>query len=104
MLATPGTLFSAPGWIFELKYDGFRWLVSKCGDVIRLESRNGRDMAASFPELVEAMQAVEHDFVCDGELVVLDEQGRPQWDRLKRRHVLRHPGRIKQAAAEEPAC
>jgi bifunctional non-homologous end joining protein LigD len=104
MLATPGALFSAPGWIFELKYDGFRCLASKCGDVIRLESRNGRDMSACFPELVEAMQAVEHDFVCDGELVVLDEQGRPQWERLKRRHVLRHPARIRQAAAEEPAC
>ncbi|MGZ5165227.1 MAG: ATP-dependent DNA ligase [Burkholderiales bacterium] len=104
MLATPGTLFSAPGWIFELKYDGFRCLASKWGDVIRLESRNGRDMSGCFPELVEAMRAVEHSFVCDGELVVLDEQGRPQWERLKRRHVLRHPARIRQAAAEEPAC
>ena len=52
MLATPGKLFSAPGWIYELKYDGFRCLVCKHGDVVRLESRNGRDMSALFPELV----------------------------------------------------
>jgi bifunctional non-homologous end joining protein LigD len=49
-------------------------------------------------------QVVRHDLICDGELVILDDTGRPQWDRLKRRHVLRHPGRIKQAASEEPAC
>jgi bifunctional non-homologous end joining protein LigD len=61
-------------------------------------------MSDCFPELVESIQSVKHDFVCDGELVVLDDTGRPQWDRLKRRHVLGHPGRIKQAAAEEPAC
>jgi ATP-dependent DNA ligase len=57
-----------------------------------------------FPELVEAIRAASHDFVCDGELVVLGEHGRPQWDRLKRRHVLRHPSRIAQAAAEQPAA
>lgn len=48
--------------------------------------------------------AIAHDIVCDGELVVLDEIGRPQWDRLKRRHVLRNPRRIRQAAEEEPGC
>jgi hypothetical protein len=35
MLATPGKLFSAPGWIYEIKYDGFRCLVSKLGGVVR---------------------------------------------------------------------
>ena len=44
--------FAAPGWIFELKYDGFRCLVIKRGDRVKLESRPGRDMAASFPEVV----------------------------------------------------
>jgi ATP-dependent DNA ligase len=39
MLATPGKLFSAKGWIFELKHDGFRCLVAKCGDQVRLQSR-----------------------------------------------------------------
>jgi hypothetical protein len=74
MLAAPGTLFSARGWIFELKYNGFGCLPSKHGDYVRMESRSGRDMAACFPELVQAIRAVSHDFVCDGELVVLDDQ------------------------------
>jgi bifunctional non-homologous end joining protein LigD len=103
MLATPGKLFSAHGWIYELKHDGFRVLVTKCGDVVRLESRNGRDMSGLFPELLDEIGAIGHDFVADGELVILDDQGCPQWDRLQRRHVLRHTHRIQQAAADEPA-
>ena len=103
MLATPGKLFSARGWVFELKYDGFRCLVTKCGDVVRLESRNGRDMSDLFPELVDEIRPIRHDFVADGELVILDSVGCPQWDRLQRRHVLRHTHRIRQAAVEDPA-
>jgi len=103
MLATPGKLFSAPGWIYELKHDGFRVLVTKCGDVLRLESRNGRDMSGLFPELLDEIRSIGHDFVADGELVILDDQGCPQWDRLQRRHVLRHTHRIQQAAVDDPA-
>jgi hypothetical protein len=49
MLATPGKLFSAKGWIFELKRDGFRCLIIKRGDSVRLESRSGRDMSPVLP-------------------------------------------------------
>lgn len=84
-LATPGKLFSEKGWIYELKYDGFRCLVFKRGDVVRLESRTGRDMSACFPELVDEIKPMRHDFVADAELVVLDEQGRSVWERLQSR-------------------
>lgn len=104
MLATPGKLFSAPGWLFELKYDGFRCLISKSRNVVRLESRNGRDMSACFPALIAEIEPIPHDFVADAELVVLDEQGRPQWDQLKRRHVIKKSDRIQRAAAEAPAA
>jgi ATP-dependent DNA ligase len=104
MLASPGKLFSARGWIFELKYDGYRCLVTKCGDAVRLESKNGRDMNSLFPELVDEIGPIRDDFVADCELVILDDQGCPQWDRLQRRSVLRHTHRIQQAAAEDPAC
>jgi bifunctional non-homologous end joining protein LigD len=104
MLASSGKLFSAPGWIFELKYDGFRCLISKRGEIVRLETRNGRDLSGCFPELVDEIRPIPHDFVVDSELVVLDEQGRPQWDRLKKRHVIKNPARIRRAAAEDPAA
>ena len=85
MLATTGKLFSKAGWILELKYDGFRCLVSKCRGAVRLESRRGRDMSSCFPELVDEIAPIPHDFAADGELVVLDHRGRPQWERLTKR-------------------
>jgi hypothetical protein len=77
MLATPGKLFSAAGWIYEIKYDGFRCLIYKHGDVVRLESRRERDMSDQFPELVSEIRPIAHDFVADGELVILDESRPP---------------------------
>ena len=51
MLATPAKRpVSQPGWIYELKYDGFRCLIVKSGPMVRLESRNGRNMAPYFPD------------------------------------------------------
>lgn len=97
MLATPGKLRSDRSWIYELKYDGFRCLVSKYRDIVRLESRSGRDMSECFPELVEEIRPIRQDFVIDAELVVLDERGRPVWERLKARHVIRKPDRTPQA-------
>ncbi|MDB5927090.1 MAG: ligase [Betaproteobacteria bacterium] len=105
MLATPANVpFSAQGWIFELKYDGFRVLASKRGKRVRLESRNGRDMTAAFPELVAAMRTIQRDLVIDGELVICDERGCPQFARLGQRARLRRPDRIDEAAAKNPAA
>jgi hypothetical protein len=61
-------------------------------------------MSASFPELVDELQPIGHDFVADGELVVLDNRGCPQWHRLQRRHVIRDAQRIRQAAVADPAA
>ena len=104
MLATPGKLASWKGWLYELKYDGFRCLISKHRNLVRLESRSGRDMSECFPELVEEIRPIRQNFVADAELVVLDEHGRPVWGRLKARHVIRKPERIRQAAAADPAA
>ena len=82
----------------------FRCLISKRRDLVRLESRTGRDMSECFPELVDEIRPIPQDFVADAELVVLDEQGRPVWERLKARHVIRKPERIRQAAASDPAA
>ena len=104
MLATPAPApFSREGWIYEIKYDGDRCLASKLRDVVRLESRNGRDMAACFPEIVAEIRAIPHDFVVDGEIVILDAEGRPHRDRLRKRHALRSDDRIRLAAEDDPA-
>jgi bifunctional non-homologous end joining protein LigD len=105
MLATLAKVpFSAQGWIYELKYDGFRCLASKVSERVCLMSRNGNDMADRFPEVVVAMAAIPADVVLDGELVICDELGCSQWSRLQKRHVIRRPDRVRAAAAADPAC
>jgi bifunctional non-homologous end joining protein LigD len=104
MLATSGKLFSAAGWIYEIKYDGFRCLVSKRRGIVRLESRSGRDFGPCFPELVAEIAPIPHDFAADAELVVLDDRGCPQWDRLTKRHAQRSVRAITRAAAADPAA
>jgi bifunctional non-homologous end joining protein LigD len=61
-------------------------------------------MIARFPEVVADITPIRYDFIADGELVVLDDQGRPQWDRLHGRHAATKPDCIKRAAVENPAA
>jgi bifunctional non-homologous end joining protein LigD len=82
--------FSSPEWLFELKYDGFRVLTVKQLDRVRLLSRQGNDMAEAFPELVATISNFPADTLAlDGELVVLDKQGVPQFERLCKRAFAR---------------
>jgi ATP-dependent DNA ligase len=61
------------GWRYEPKWDGFRCLVFRSGPSIDLRSRNDRPLARYFPELVEALLAVEcESFVLDGEILMTD--------------------------------
>jgi bifunctional non-homologous end joining protein LigD len=103
MLPTPGSLFSAAGWIFELKYDGMRCLATKRSGIVSLRSKSGRDLSSLFPELVRDMERTPHDFIVDGELVILNDQEQPDWEALQARQSLRHTPRIAEAAREEPA-
>lgn len=61
-------------------------------------------MSTCFPELVEEIAPIPHDFAVDGELVVRDNRSCPQWDRLTERLAQRSPVAIKRAAAADPAA
>ncbi len=105
MLAEPhDRAFTRDGWLFELKLDGYRLLASKAhGDALLL-SRNGNDYTAVFPEIARAIKALPYDeIIVDGEVVVLDAQGRPEFARLQRRGALSSPIDVKRAAVELPA-
>jgi len=96
--------FSEPGWLFELKYDGFRLMVARQGGAARLRYRRGHDATATFPELARALSTLAVDRVLmDGEVVVLDERGRPDFQRLQKRVQLRRRIDIDRAAVELPA-
>jgi bifunctional non-homologous end joining protein LigD len=86
MLATQAEAFDGKDWLYELKYDGYRMLVEKTEGRVVLRSRNGHDLTASFPEIARtASRVVPDDFVLDGELVVLNEAGVPDFSRLQAR-------------------
>jgi bifunctional non-homologous end joining protein LigD len=69
MLSRPGPLPSGSGWSFELKWDGFRAIVST-EDGVRVRSRRGWNMTSLLPELADLPPGV----VLDGELVAWREQ------------------------------
>lgn len=78
--------FDDPGWVFETKWDGFRAIAHiRHGDV-RLLSRNGRNVGAQYPSVVEALSRIRHHAVIDGELVALDKTGRSRFQLLQRAH------------------
>lgn len=106
MLAEPARKpFSAPGWIFEIKYDGYRALGSRISEGRpHLRSRGGEDMTAVFPEIARALAALPFDgLVLDGELVVLNTEGRPHFHALQRRGQIRRRLDAERAAREIPA-
>ena len=70
-------------WTFELKLDGYRCIAVKRGKEVTLFSRHRKVLNRRFPGVVEALASLKGDFVLDGELVVLDPQGRPSFQLLQ---------------------
>ena len=86
------------GWAYEPKYDGFRALAFVDGDDVYLQSRGQRPLRRYFPELAFP----SGEYVIDGELVILDDGGREDFDALQNRL---HPAesRVRMLAERTPA-
>jgi ATP dependent DNA ligase-like protein len=70
---TPPT---GPGWIHEIKHDGFRIVARRVGGRVRLFTRNGYDFTARFPRIASAVAALPvRSCVVDGEAIVVDRMG-----------------------------
>ena len=91
------------GWLFEIKFDGVRVLAARQGEQVELYGRSGQLITGRYPDLVRSLLALpaEH-FVIDGEIVALDENGRPSFQRLQPRMALTDPREIESAAARIP--
>jgi bifunctional non-homologous end joining protein LigD len=75
-------------WIYELKFDGIRLIATKEREKVSLLSRNQNDLSARFPEVVDAVKNLLADeFVLDGEVVALDEEGRSSFQLLQAREM-----------------
>lgn len=74
------------GWAWEVKWDGIRALAFVQGGRVRLQSRNLLDLTDRYPELrAMGAQLGSRQCLLDGEIVALDERGRPSFERLQRR-------------------
>ncbi len=104
MLATSGTTADLSGdhWLYELKWDGIRAVITGTEGKIRLMSRNGNDLTATYPELTDRACWPEGDFVADGEIVALGKGSRPDFGRLQLRMNLAKAADIERAKASVP--
>jgi bifunctional non-homologous end joining protein LigD len=77
--------FNNDDWLFEIKHDGFRMLAIRDGNTARLYTRNSYDLSRRHQHIASALTAVPVErFVLDGELVVLDNDGRSNFAKLAR--------------------
>ncbi len=81
-LAVP-KLPDAHGWVYEIKLDGYRAEAIRTADGVTFYSRNGKSLNKKFPYIVEALGELPPDTIVDGELVALDNAGRPEFNRLQ---------------------
>jgi bifunctional non-homologous end joining protein LigD len=81
---------SGPGWIHEIKHDGFRILARRDGAGVRLITRHGNDFTSRFPLAVDAVTRLPaHSFLLDGEAIVTNDRGLAVFDLIRHR---RHGG------------
>jgi len=86
--------FDNPQWLFEIKWDGYRSVAFVDGGKARLVSRNQNDMTSQYPELRELPNYVRaRTAVLDGEIVALDDSGRPSFSLMQQRTGISGAGR-----------
>ncbi len=92
-------------WLFEIKYDGVRALALREGEMVRLFARSGAEITGQYPEVALALRAMPYRrFVLDGEIVALNDQGRPDFQLLQRRMHLQDRRDIARMSLAVPVC
>jgi bifunctional non-homologous end joining protein LigD len=84
--------FDDPDWVFETKWDGFRAMAKVAPGHASLYSRNLIDISRKYPAICQALAAIKHEAVLDGELVALDAHGRSRFQLLQ--NAEREPARL----------
>jgi bifunctional non-homologous end joining protein LigD len=78
--------FDRPGWMWELKHDGYRCIAGVQDGKVQLATRNGADCTKWFPEVAQGLgKLTGGPHILDGEVCVLDDLGRSDFNRLQDR-------------------
>lgn len=95
-------------WVYEPKYDGIRVLAFATPEQVALVTRNGRDKAKQFPEIVEALAGLTRELgdplVLDGEIVALRDGEVVRFEALQGRMHLTGTARVDRMASDQPAA
>jgi bifunctional non-homologous end joining protein LigD len=75
--------FDDKEWLFEIKWDGYRAIAEKTKSKILLYSRNGLNFFSTYPIVVEQLSNITEDVVLDGEIVVINSEGKPDFQLLQ---------------------
>ena len=75
--------FDDNGWLYEVKWDGYRALLYKEGSSINLFSRRGQSFNSKYSEIVSSASKIDGDFVIDGEVVAVDKDGKAHFEWLQ---------------------
>jgi bifunctional non-homologous end joining protein LigD len=91
MLATlHEKVFDKAGWLFELKWDGYRAIAEIENQTIKLYSRRGNSFAADYPAIMKALKSFTDDVVLDGEIIALKD-GHPDFYTLQNHEKSKAP-------------
>ena len=74
---------SDPDYIFEIKWDGYRIISYVNNGKVRMDSRSALDYTKKYPPVVKALKDLNRDIVLDGEVVVFNKDGLPDFDALQ---------------------
>ena len=95
--------FSSKEWVFELKYDGFRMVAFGGGGTCALRYRSSQDPTERYPEITSAVRALPiPGLILDGEIVMLDAEGKPDFHKLSFRGQMHKTSEIQRAALSNP--
>src|ERR1700704_3219162 len=70
-------------WEYQLKFDGYRAIAFKTGGKLHLRSRNDNDFSLRYADVVKGLAKLPDETVIDGEVIALDDEGRPSFNILQ---------------------
>ncbi|HYF67404.1 MAG TPA: non-homologous end-joining DNA ligase [Ohtaekwangia sp.] len=75
--------FDSPNWLFEIKWDGYRAIAEIAKGGNKLYSRNGLTFDKAYPKIFDALSSIKKNAIIDGEIVVFDDSGKPDFQKLQ---------------------